>query len=266
MAAKKSAKGSAPKIPRFSPTRIELYLFCPRAYHFYYEEGLRWGGMNAGMAFGGNLHRTLQAFHDRGAQQQVTLDQLLSHLREGWSEAGFSSAEEAAAHLSAGEAVLTQYYHRPPSEERETVWTEKTVQHRYADFVLFGKIDRLDRRPDGALEVVDYKSGRLTVSEEEVRNSLALTIYQLLIARNHPGVEVHAGILCLRSSVYASIHRSEAELAEAEQEIIHTVNTILADETKAALPGPQCRGCQYPRICAPGRRWLREHPEGTPED
>jgi RecB family exonuclease len=261
MANKKAARSANPKLPRFSPTRIELYLFCPRAYHFYYEEGLRWGGMNAGLAFGGNLHRTLQSFHDRGARQSVSLDELLAQLRDGWSGAGFASAEEAAAHLSAGEAVLTQYYHSVPEQERETVWTEKTVQHRYDEFVLFGKIDRLDRRADGALEVVDYKSGRRTVTEDDVRNSLALTIYQLLIARTNPGVEVYAGILCLRTSEHAAIRRSEDELAEAEQEIIRTVRMILADQVKAAAPGTQCRNCQYPRICPPGRRWLRENPE-----
>lgn len=261
MAAKKSAKSTAPKIPRFSPTRIELYLFCPRAYHFYYEEGLRWGGMNAGMAFGGNLHRTLQAFHNQGAHEGVSLDDLLTQLREGWSAAGFSSPEEAAAHLSAGEAVLAQYYHSAPAEKRETVWTERTVQYRYEEFVLFGKIDRLDRWPDGSLEVVDYKSGRLSVTEEEVRSSLALMIYQLLIARNNPEVEVYAGILCLRTNVSAVIHRTRAELEQVEQEVIETVRTVLADQVKAALPGPQCRHCQYPRICPPGRRWLREHSE-----
>lgn len=261
MAGKKSAQSALPKLPRFSPTRIELYRFCPRAYRFYYEEGLRWGARNAGFAFGGNLHRTLQTFHNRGAQQRISLDGLLAQLREDWSEAGFSSPEEAAAHLSAGEAVLTQYYHSTPDVERATVWTEKTVQHRYDEFVLFGKIDRLDRRADGALEVVDYKSGRLTVSEEEVRASLALTIYQLLIARNHPGVEVYVGILCLRSAVHLAIRRTDAELNDAEREVLTLVRAILEDEEKAALPGPQCRSCQYSRICGSGRQWLRSHPE-----
>lgn len=261
MAGKKSAKSALPKLPRFSPTRIELYRFCPRAYHFYYEEGLRWGGMSAGLAFGGNLHRTLQTFHDRGAQEGVSLDDLLAQLRAGWSQAGFSSPEEAAAHLSAGEAVLTQYYHSTPEVARETVWTEKSVQHRYDDFILFGKIDRLDRRADGALEVVDYKSGRLTVSEEEVRASLALSVYQLVVARNNPGVEVFVGILCLRSGVHVSIRRTEAELSATERDLIELVNTILGDEAKTALPGLQCRNCQYTRICGPGRQWLWKHPD-----
>src|SRR4051794_20300905 len=159
--------------------------------------------MTAGHAFGGNLHRVLQSFHDRGGAEQVPLEELLTHLRERWSDAGFASAEDAAAHLAAGEALLERYHASAPEPGRSTLWTEKTVQHPYADFVLFGKVDRLDRRPDGSLDVIDYKSGRLTVCEEDVRSSLALGIYQLLVAREKPEVPVHASILCLRSGEIA---------------------------------------------------------------
>src|SRR4051812_28405126 len=160
MPRQKRSEAPVPRLPRFSPTRLSLYLFCPRAYCFYYRKGYRWGGMTAGHAFGGSLHRTLQLFHERGGAEQVSLEELQAQLREKWSEAGYASAEEAAAHLEAGEQVLEQYYAASPEPGRTTLWTEKTVQHRYEDFVLFGKVDRLDRRPDGALEVVDYKSGR----------------------------------------------------------------------------------------------------------
>jgi putative RecB family exonuclease len=250
----------AEKVARFSPTRISLYLFCPRAYFLYYHRSLRWGGLTPGHAFGGSLHRTLQAFHERGGADRVSLEELLDHLRERWSEAGYSSAEEAAAHLAAGEVMLQQYYEAAPQLGRETLWTEKTVQHRYDQFILFGKIDRLDRRPDGALEVVDYKSGRLTVTEEEVRDNLALKIYQLLVARQNPGVPVYTGILCLRSGATASVLRTAEELAQIEREIESTVDQILQDEEMKALPGEQCRECVYPRVCPPGRRWLALNP------
>jgi RecB family exonuclease len=251
-----------PRLPRFSPTRIELYLFCPRAYFFYYHRGLKWGGITAGHAFGGSLHRALQDFHRRGGAEQVSLDELLHTLRERWSDAGFASEEEAAARLAEGEALLGQYYEIHPEPGRETLWTEKTVQHRYDAFVLFGKVDRLDRRPDGALEVVDYKSGRLSVTEDEVRESLALKIYQLLVARQHPGTPVYTGILCLRSGQSASVLRTDEELDEAEREISAVVRRILRDEEMPPLPGEQCRDCVYPRICPPGRSYLRMQPEG----
>ncbi|MFN3649006.1 MAG: RecB family exonuclease [Armatimonadota bacterium] len=256
MPSKAPRKPPVPKLPRFSPTRLNLYRFCPRAYYFYYVRRLRWGGITAGHAFGGHLHRSLQVFHERGGLDSVSLEELVSDLRSRWSAAGFADPQEAQAHLEAGEEVLRRYYSAAAEPGRETLWTERTVQHRYDDFVLFGKVDRLDRRPDGGLEVVDYKSGRLSVCEEEVRESLALLVYQLLVARAHPGMPVYAGILCLRSGAAAAVLRTPEELDAAEAEIQELVRTILADERMAPIPGEQCRECVYPRICPPGRRWL----------
>lgn len=250
---------TTPRLPRFSPTRISLYLFCPRAYQLYYERGLKWGGITAGHAFGGNLHRVLQTFHERGGPASLSADELIADLRSRWSTAGFASSDEAAAELASGEALLLQYYQSAREAGRVTLWTEKTVQHRYEDFVLFGKVDRLDRRPDGSLEIVDYKSGRLSITEDEVRASLALQIYQLIVARQHPGVAVHTGIHCLRSGHCASVERSPAELDELEREIVEVVHTIMADREMRAHPGEQCRTCVYPRVCPPGRDWLRRN-------
>jgi len=43
-------------------------------------------------------------------------------------------------------------------------------------FKLSGRVDRIDRHADGALEIIDYKSGRHEVTAEDVRDSLAMTI------------------------------------------------------------------------------------------
>jgi len=260
------ARPKAPRLPRFSPTRLSLYIFCPRAYYLYYDQGLRWGGQTAGFALGGSLHRSLQLFHDRGGAAQVPLEELLEGLRERWNPSVYASPEESQAHLAAGEAALQRYYAGETEPGRETVWTEKMLQHRYERFILWGRLDRLDRRPEGSLEVVDYKSGRLETSEAELHGSLALRIYQLLTARTYPGAAVHASIHSLRSGHRATLSRTAAELDRVEQEVIEIAHTILDDEMMAATPGEQCRECVYPRVCPPGRRWLAEHalPAGRP--
>lgn len=259
-------KPRAPRLPRFSPTRIELYLFCPRAYRAYYVEGLKWGGITAGHAFGGSLHRALQQFHARGGAAQVPLDELQTTLRESWTVAGYASPEEAEAQLERGIQMLAEHHARGTEPGRETLWTERTVQRQYPEFVLFGKVDRLDRRPDGSLEVVDYKSGRRTVTDEEVRDELALAIYQLLVARENPGVPVHTGILCLRTGDCASVVRTDEELDHFEAHICELVRRIIADETMEPIPGEQCRTCVYPRVCPRGRRWLALHPLPDPDN
>ncbi|HEU4407828.1 MAG TPA: PD-(D/E)XK nuclease family protein [Polyangiaceae bacterium] len=252
-------RAKAPRLPRLSPTRLNLYRFCPRAYGFYYDEGLRWGSTSAAQSFGGSLHRALQTFHARGGPEGVSLDELKAQFGAAWSAAGYESDEQAAEYRASGERLLERYYEAAREPGRVTLATEATLQRRYDEFVLFGKIDRLDRRPDGGLEVVDYKSGRREVTEREVRESLAMTLYQVLVARQHPGVPVHARVVALRTGESASVLRSDAELDEAEGEIVALVRTILADAAKDARPGEPCRSCVYPRVCPPGRAWLREH-------
>jgi RecB family exonuclease len=246
------SKPRAPGKPRFSPTRLALYRFCPKAYEYYYVRGLRWGQMTAGHAFGGTLHRTLETFHREGAQ--APLEALLETYRATWVEAGYADAAEAARHFAAGEELLRRYHALAGETARETIAVETTLRVDYPTFALFGKIDRLDRLASGELQVVDYKSGRLTVTEQEVRDSPALAIYQLLVARRHPGVPVSAAILCLRTGESAAVHRSPDELDTIEAEVSALIATILADTAFHPTPGPHCVDCPFFRICPAAQR------------
>lgn len=253
---RRSTAPKAPKLTRFSPTRLSLYRTCPKAYAFQYDQGLRWGGQSSAQSFGGSLHRTLQAFHDQGGAAAVSVEALRATLAERWSSAGYESDEEAAEFRAVGEELLSRYHTAAQEPGRETIATEVTVSRRYEDFVLFGKIDRLDRRPDTSIEVIDYKSGRHAFTEDEVRQSLAMTVYQVLVAREHPGVAVYTGILNLRTGESVFVLRSPDELDAAEAEIASLARAILADALKAPTPGPQCARCPYPSVCAEGRVWL----------
>jgi RecB family exonuclease len=218
---------------------------------------LRWGGVSSAQSFGGSVHRTLQSFHERGGAGAVSLDDLKTELAGRWSDAGYRTPTEAAAFRAAGEAMLARYHDAATEPGRATLANEATVQRRYATYVLFGKIDRLDRRPDGALEVIDYKSGQRIYRDDDVRASLAMTVYQLLVARENPGVAVYTGILNLRTGDSAFVLRTAAELDAAEAEFGALVATILADAVKSPTPGAQCAGCPYPSVCPEGRAWLQ---------
>ncbi len=235
--------------PRFSPTRLRLYLFCPKAYHYTYVRGLRWGAMTAATSFGGSLHRALQAFHEAGALTPPSVDDLLESFRGSWTAAGYDDPAEEMRHREAGEQILRQYFEAARVSGRETVLVERQVQWEYPAFWLTGKIDRLDRLSGGELEVIDYKSGRREVTEEEVRASLAMAVYQLIVARRYPETPVLATILCLPTGASATVRRADAELAEFEREIDQVAGRILAEIDYAATPGPHCAHCAFERIC-----------------
>jgi putative RecB family exonuclease len=249
-----------PGKPRLSPTRLRLYLFCPKAYHYYYVRGLKWGEMTAASSFGGSLHRALQAFHQAGALAPPSVDDLLEGFRSSWATAGYRDPADEAAHREAGESILRQYFETTSQAGRETLLTEKQVQWEYPDYFLIGKIDRLDRLPSGELEIIDYKSGRREVTEEEVRGSLAMAVYQLIVARRNPGIPVLATILCLPTAASATVRRTTEELDVLEAELAGVAARLLAETEYAATPGPHCAGCAFERIC-PAAWTKQRHPE-----
>src|ERR1043165_3842843 len=107
---RRSGPARRPGKPRFSPTRLRLYLFCPKAYQYYYLRGLRWGEMTAASSFGGSLHRALPAFHQAGPPTPPSVDDLLESFRSCWTTAGYGDPAEEAAHRDAGEGILRRYF------------------------------------------------------------------------------------------------------------------------------------------------------------
>ena len=136
---------------RLSPTRLRLYMFCPKAYHYYYVRGLHWGEITAANSFGGSLHRALQTFHDTGTLVPLTVEDLLQNFRSSWNSAGYQDSDEEAERRKAGEGILRQYFEAERDVGREILLVERQVKWEYPRYILTGKLDRLDRLPGGEL-------------------------------------------------------------------------------------------------------------------
>ena len=133
-------------------------------------------------------------------------------------------------------------------------------------FVLTGRIDRIDEHSeDGALEIVDYKSGRLDVTEEDVKGALAMSIYQLLVKRNHPDRRVFATIHALRGGVTASASFSDEELLALGRRRARPRPAHLGNGLRGRPPRPPPRCLPrlrlppplHPRLAARAQRLLR---------
>jgi putative RecB family exonuclease len=253
-----------PRKPEFSPTRLKTFLSCPMMYRLEYVEkvGRFYHKARAGYAFGSTLHQTLQNFHEAGGSAEVTAEQLIERLAVDWQSQGYQNAEHEQAHKEAAVQIL-QTYHATATERAETTrtfLTEKMLKWDMGEFVLTGRIDRVDEHlSDGALEIVDYKSGRLDVTEADVKNALAMSVYQLLLKRNNPERRVFATIHALRGGVTASASFSDEELAQWQEELHGLGLLILETDFEAAQPVPLpdvCPDCDFLKLCR--RTWQRE--------
>ncbi len=241
--------------PTLSPTKITTYLTCRAKYYWAYISplGRKYQQPNPTMALGANLHRVLQAFHELGGAERLNPHQVEQMLESLWSEQGFASSEQSKAHKQIGHTLMHNYYHQQaeqPSEAR-LLFTERMLRRDLGAFVLIGRVDRVDEYPDGTLEIIDYKSGRTQVSEEQVTNDLALHCYALLVETLYPERPLRIALYALQISEKASVPVSPETLREFQEMLTLLGTQILNDtfETLEPEPIPHCAVCQFLPLC-----------------
>ncbi len=254
----------APRKPELSPTRLRTFLTCPMMYRLDYIEkvGRFYHKARAGYAFGSTLHQALQTFHEQGGTTAVSATELIAHMETGWQSQGYRDAAHEQEHKEAAVRILETYHAAAETraDATRTFLTEKMLKWDMGAFVLTGRLDRIDEHiSDGALEIVDYKSGRMSVSEDDVKNALAMSIYQLLTKRLWPERRVFATIHALRGGVTASASYSDEEMLALEEDVRGIGLLILETDFEAVTPIPLpdvCPDCDFLTLCA--RHWKRQ--------
>ena len=117
-----------------------------------------------------------------------------------------------------------------------------------APVVITGSIDRIDRLPSGGIEVIDYKTGKVT-SQKGVDESLQLSIYALA-CRDALGLGTpeRVTLYFTESALRLSTTLTDDQLNAARADVLARVSRMRAGEF-AATPGVPCRWCDYRAMC-----------------
>lgn len=258
-----------------SPTKLRTYAQCPAKYRLEYIDkvGKFYHRARAGFAFGHSLHRALDAFHNAGGAQTVTAEDLSASLDQVWVAKGYQSGAQQAVYREEGLRILQEYHQAQVAAQKEApseapphprlLFTEKTLRMDLSpEVALSGRVDRVDEHHDGSLEIVDYKSGRDTVTEADVAGSLALGIYQLLLKRQMPDRRVFATLIALRTGAQASAELDDAARADLAAACLDTGETLRTKDWENVLPvvNDHCPHCDFLPHCE--RFWRKQKREG----
>lgn len=165
-----------------TPSRLNAWLDCRRRYRFSYldrpqpSKGPAW----AHNSVGASVHNALAAWWREPYERRTPLT-AANLLTSGWIAEGFRDARQSADSLGRARDLVSGYVATlDPADE--PVGVERTVATRTSVIAVSGRIDRLDRRGD-ELVVVDYKTGRRPLTQDDARSSLALAIYAIAASR-----------------------------------------------------------------------------------
>ncbi|MEI7577513.1 MAG: PD-(D/E)XK nuclease family protein [Armatimonadota bacterium] len=249
--------------PTLSPSRITTFLACPSKYLWTYIDprGKWYLRAKSYYSFGTTLHKVMERFHDEGDQGVTTVGDALRIYEESWIDAGFASAEEMQEAYGEGKEIVAAVIAEEEVARREsgvrTLAVEKLLKRDLGPFELIGRVDRLDEYPDGRIDIVDYKSGRASVTEAQVKDDLAMACYQLLARSIFPDRPVTATIHALRVQARATTSLSALELEEFERDIVQIGETILSAsiDDYSPRPKPLCDGCDFLALCKKDPRY-----------
>jgi RecB family exonuclease len=255
---------------RESHSSLSTYAACPRRYAFRYVERLPGEVPHWWFTFGSAVHRAFEAF-DRariGARLEGMpppgYDMLVHAFDEAVDGAG-CEPEEAARYRARSMPVLRAYLEHAAASGAEPVGVELgfgvdlPVGDDGAPVRFVGYIDRIDRRSDGAIEVIDHKTGRLR-SQDDVDQDRQLTAYAFASARG--GLHDPATGEVLPAAVRLGLHfaetgitvwttRSAEELDAFGAHLVAEVGAIRRREFEPRA-GTACKWCEYRAACPDG--------------
>ena len=249
-----AGNGSEPSLDPFIPRRggglmlsasdIDTYRVCPLKYKFARVFRIP-QEPTIHQRFGIVLHQVLERFHSTGGG---SLEQLMDLFEASWRRAGFGDSDDEQQFRGRALEALERYWENDRSSDAEPVWFERSFAFRLGNHLLRGRVDRVDRRPDGSYELIDYKTGKAK-TEDELREDVQLSLYQMG-ARESWRLDTSAqSYLYVLSGEKVPVEHSPEELERVKATVAEIAEGIMRQEFEPKPSYEVCSFCDYRIIC-----------------
>ncbi len=253
------ARREEPSLQAFLPRRgdglvlsasdIDTYRACPLRYKFARVLKIP-SPQTLHQRFGIAVHQVLERYH---ASEHTTIQQMMELFEACWRRGGFGDREEERELHTKARAALVLYHRRLEAHEAEPVWFERSFSFKLGRHHLRGRVDRVDKLPDGAYEMIDYKTSRPKTAEQ-LKDDVQLSLYAV-------GARESWEVDAERLSYYYVLDDLKVPVPSAEMDadwiarVVEEVGEAIVAQRFEPTPSPSvCGLCDF-RIACPA--WER---------
>ena len=231
-----------------SASDLGLYLTCPLKYKFARVFGIP-QEPTINQRFGILIHNVLERFHKEESDGgEDDLERLMALFEAGWRRSGFGTSDDELQYRERAREALRLYCEREGGAEGEPVWLERKFDIKIGDHHVRGRVDRVDRLPDGEHELIDYKTGERK-SESDLESDLQLALYRLA-ARQAWDIEASHGSYYYVLDAEKVAAPTKPDDAERVERTVLEVGAGILDQDFEPRPSPAvCSWCDYRLIC-----------------
>ncbi len=239
-----------------SYSQISTYQQCSLKYKFQYIER-RPTKPSPHLDFGQTIHNTLKDFHKEFDPKRTSLEDLLNLYEKNWVAEGYESKEKEEEFRREGERILRDYYQTAIRNPNVSLYLEENFKFRMGDCEIWGKIDRIDRLPDGGWEIIDYKAGKRRIGEagleadlnpSAIDENFQLSLYYLGCKEKFKRAPEKVSLYYLKYNQKLSTTRRPEQLRDVER-IVGEVASKIREKRFEAKKGPLCPWCDYKELC-----------------
>lgn len=258
----------------FSFSQISSYEDCPYQYKLRNILQLQTKGTPQ-FSFGQTMHATLQKFYGRikelnSAKQESlfglptkttpkqdgiktpNLEELIKMYEDSFIDDWYNSAKQKEEYFLRGKDILRDYYRNNENKWTVPVALEQGFKYKVGEYLLSGRIDRVDLDENGKLRIVDYKTG--TPKEKlETDDKNQLLIYQLALGAlpefKTLGEVSALSYLYLSDQSELTFIGTEKELEKIKEKITETLSAINSRDFTATPGKHTCAHCDFKDIC-----------------
>jgi len=239
-----------------SASDIDLYRTCPLKYKFARVFAIP-QEPTINQRFGILIHQVLQRFHEEemrrpgageGLDPPGSLDRLLALFESGWRRTGFGSSDDELQYRDRAVAALVRYHERHTTAAARPVWLERSFAFAIGPHQLRGRVDRVDRLPDGGYEVIDYKTGGAK-APAELMDDVQIPLYRLG-ARAAWEVEPEGGAYWyVLDDERVAVPSAPDDAERVERTVLEVAGGIEAQDFEPRPSHEICSWCDYRLIC-----------------
>jgi putative RecB family exonuclease len=244
-----------PNMLSLTPSKLREYQACPKKYELRLTSARIADECSPSLSFGNSMHEALEEIHSQCLPKNLDFD-CREILSRHWRPKGFNDPRESTQFFNRGVEALKRYAESAPQTLHQVLGTElylsRIVRLPSSERVKLGcKVDRLDLRPDGHLEALDYKtnSNGLVPTENHLAEDLGSFLYYVLVRLTYPEIEhVILSQLNVLTLTKVEVEYDRDMVAAHKKALFDIVNRIKAGEFDPR-PSSACSWCRVQDSC-----------------
>lgn len=237
-----------------SYSQIHTFDICPLHYKLKYLLHIP-TPPSASESYGTSIHSALRDFYLLAVQgEHPKIEDIEKILETNWINEGYTSAKHEETAYTAAQHALKTYLELNYTPDTLPIGLEIPFQFSLGNLKVGGRIDRIDRVSETALEIIDYKTGSNIPTEKDIKNNFQLTLYGLAASEIRDPLYHRKPEELLLSLVYVEQNkkfttvRTREDVEKAKQVLLEKQKEI---ESSDFLCNHSifCGNCEYKMLC-----------------